>query len=235
MKKFSISICLLLFVTFTNAQAPILQAEKSFGGSENEFAFDVHQTSDGGYIIAGQAASNNGNVSGNHGDEDMWIIKLNKNGSIKWQKALGGLEDEAAFSVQETNDGGFIAAGEASFSSGQVTGNHGTLDVWVVKLDINGNLLWQKSLGGTQRDFANSIQQTTDGGYIVAGGSFSNDGDVTGHHGPNIYADYWILKLDGGGNIQWKKTYGGSKGDIAMSVRQTTDGGYIVAGNSAST
>jgi hypothetical protein len=73
------------------------------------------------------------------------------------------------------------------------------------------------------------VRQTADGGYIVAGGSFSNDGDVTGHHGYNIYADYWILKLDGSGNIQWRKTYGGSKGDIAMSVRQTNEGGYIVA------
>jgi hypothetical protein len=236
MKKFYF-LMLLLFtgiISLLQAQAPVLRVQKSFGGSQNEFAFDIHQTSDGGFIVAGQAASNDGNVSGNHGDEDFWVIKLNKNGSIKWEKALGGTEDEKAFSVQETKDGGFIVAGEASFSSGQVTGNHGTLDVWVVKLDVNGNLLWQRSLGGSNRDFANSIQQTTDGGYIVAGGSFSNDGDVTVHHGPNIYADYWILKLNSGGNIQWQRSYGGSKGDIAMSVRQVNDDGYIVAGNSAS-
>src|SRR6478752_7773920 len=236
MKKFFILMILLLMsVSFLFAQTPDLQKAGSFGGSENEFAYEIHQTADRGYIVAGQTASNNGNVSGNHGDEDFWILKLNSNGSIKWQKALGGFGDESAFSIQQTTDGGYIATGQAGFSSGQVTGNHGILDVWVVKLDANGNLTWQRSYGGSNRDFANCIRQTTDGGYIVAGGSFSNDGDVSGHHGPNIYADYWILKLDGSGNIQWRKTYGGSKGDIAMSIRQTTEGGYIVAGNSAST
>ena len=235
MKKISTLILLVITGYLLQAQAPNLQVEKSLGGSENEFAFDIHQISDGGYIIGGQTASNDGNVTGNHGDEDFWIVKLNKNGSIKWQKALGGLGDESAFSVQETKDGGFVAAGQAGFSSGQVTGNHGMLDVWVVKLDVSGTLRWQRSFGGSNRDFANSIQQTTDGGYIVAGGSFSNDGDVTVHHGPNIYADYWILKLDSTGIMQWQRVYGGSKGDIAMSVRQTFDGGYIVAGNSFST
>jgi hypothetical protein len=156
MKKFSILIYLLLFMSVTTiiyAQVPNLQAEKSFGGSENEFAFNIHQTSDGGYIIAGQAASNNGNVTGNHGDEDMWIVKLNKNGSIKWQKALGGIEDESAFSIQETRDGGFIVAGEASFSSGQVTGNHGTLDFWIVKLDSSGELDMAKIFRRQQKRF----------------------------------------------------------------------------------
>src|SRR5882672_1340874 len=126
MKKFSALICPVAigFISLLQAQVPNLQVQRSFGGSENEFAFDIHQASDGGYIIAGQTASNNGNVSGNHGDEDFWVIKLNKNGSIKWQKALGGVGDEAAFSIQETKDGGFIVAGQAGFSSGQVTGNH---------------------------------------------------------------------------------------------------------------
>src|SRR5690349_3634454 len=102
MKKISTLILLVITGYLLQAQAPNLQVEKSLGGSENEFAFDIHQTSDGGYIIGGQTASNDGNVTGNHGDEDFWIVKLNKNGSIKWQKALGGLGDESAFSVQET-------------------------------------------------------------------------------------------------------------------------------------
>ena len=237
MKNFSI-LMLPFFtgiISLLHAQAPYLQAQRSLGGSENEFAFEIHQTSDAGYIVAGQAASNDGNVSGNHGDEDFWVVKLNKNRSMQWQKALGGLGDEKAFSIQQTNDSGYIIAGQASLSSGQVTGNHGMIDIWVVKLDTKGTLRWQRSLGGGNRDFANSIQQTKDGGYIVAGGSFSNDADVTVHHGPNIYADYWILKLDADGNMQWQRSYGGSKGDIAMSIRQTSDDGYIVAGNSAST
>ncbi len=234
MKNFIFSSILLLATCFVNAQAPVLQAENSFGGREVDHAFSIQQTRDGGFITAGHTQSNNADVRGNHGNFDFWVVKLDKNGTIKWQKCLGGTIDETAFRVRQTTDGGYIVAGEANSNGGQVTGNHGVLDFWVVKLDSSGNLLWEKSLGGSKDDFATSIQQTKDGGYIVAGGTFSNDGDVTGHHGQTITADYWVVKLDANGNKQWEKSYGGSNGDIAMSVIQTKDGGYVVAGNSTS-
>ncbi|MEP6846562.1 MAG: T9SS type A sorting domain-containing protein [Panacibacter sp.] len=225
---------LLLPAMFVNAQVPLLQGENCFGGTDVDHGFSIQQTKDGGFIFAGSTASYNGDVRGNHGQDDFWVVKLNKNGTLKWQKPLGGKGDDVAFSVQQTADAGYVVAGESNSFDGDVTGNHGNLDFWVVKLDGSGNLLWQKSLGGTNSDFATSLQQTKDGGYIIAGGSYSLDGDVSGHHGPDYTADYWLVKLDAGGNKQWVKSYGGSNGDIAQSVRQTKDGGYIIAGNSTS-
>jgi hypothetical protein len=237
MKNITRILILLLTVPvfFAAAQAPSLQWQKSFGGSENDFAFSIKQITDGGFIVAGQTASSNGNVTGNHGDEDFWVVRLDKSGNIKWQKALGGTADDGAFATQQTIDGGFIVAGEAASSNGNVTGNHGNLDFWVVKLTANGNITWQKSLGGSNADFATSVQQTNDLGYIVAGGSNSSNGDVTGHHGTaSFLSDYWVVKLDANGNLQWQKSLGGTAGEIAYSVQQTSEGGYIVAGNSES-
>ncbi|MFA5620118.1 MAG: T9SS type A sorting domain-containing protein [Weeksellaceae bacterium] len=105
---------------------------------------------------------------------------------------MGGSGFDWATSIQQTTDGGYIVAGYSDSNDGDVTGNHGWLDYWVVKLDSTGNIQWQKSLGGSNNDFAYSIQQTTDGGYVVAGYSDSNDGDVSGNHGNS---DYWIVKL----------------------------------------
>jgi len=236
MKTFTIAFlsCFSIQTSYLLAQAPALQWQKSFGGSDNDFAFSVQQTSDGGYIVAGETASNSGDVNGNHGDEDFWVIKLDAKGNLVWQKPLGGFGDEAAFAVEQTTDGGYILAGQANSSSGNVTGNHGNLDFWVVKLDGNGNLTWEKSLGGSNSDYATCIHQTEDGGYIVGGSSFSNDGDVTGHHGLIFFNDYWIVKLDASGNLEWENSYGGSAGEAAFSITQTKDGGYIAAGNSES-
>jgi len=119
-------------------------------------------------------------------------VKLNASGSIEWQRSLGGSNNDFARSIQQTTDGGYIVAGYSESNDGDVTGNHGSLDYWVVKLDSTGNIVWQKCLGGSHFDWALSIQQTGDGGYIVAGESWSIDGDVTGNHGVN---DYWIVKL----------------------------------------
>jgi hypothetical protein len=226
----------LFLALYAIAQAPRLQAENSFGGSDVDHAFDIHEISDAGFIMAGHTESNDGNVNGNHGNGtfDFWVVKLGKRGNIQWQKALGGRLDETAFSVQQTSDGGYIVAGQANSSDGQVVGHHGDLDFWIVKLDIAGNIVWSRSLGGTKSDFATCIKQTTDGGYVVCGGSYSNDGDVSAHHGSLLAADYWIVKLDATGNKQWQKSYGGSRGDIAMSIVQSTDGGYVVAGNTTS-
>jgi hypothetical protein len=225
--------CICTYIN-VNAQSH-LQAENSFGGNSTDNAFSIQQTRDGGFIAAGHTQSNSGQVHGNHGDFDFWVIKINKTGTLEWQKCLGGIIDETAFSVQQTTDGGYIVAGEANSNGGQVTGNHGLSDFWIVKLDSTGNLIWEKSLGGSKDDFSTSIKQTKDGGYIVAGGTNSNDGDIAHHQGSTLTADYWLVKLDATGNKQWEKNYGGNNGDIAMSVIQTKDGGYALAGNTTST
>jgi len=162
---------------------------------------------------------------------NYWIVKLDGSGNIQWQKSLGGINEENAFSIQQTADGGFIVAGFTQSNNGDVSGNHGFSDYWVVKLDGSGNIEWQKSLGGSGDENASSIRQTTDGGFIVAGFTASNDGDVSGNHGSR---DYWIIKLDGSGNIQWQKSFGGSGDEDASSIRQTADGGFIVAGGTLS-
>jgi hypothetical protein len=208
-----------------------IQWQKCLGGSMNDFAFSVQQTADGGYIVAGDTNSTDGNVSGNHGNYDSWVVKLDNIGNIQWQRCLGGSRNEEANSIQQTADGGYIVAGDTNSTDGDVSGNHGNYDFWVVKLDSIGNIRWQKCLGGSSYEYGLSTQQITDGGYIVAGITNSNDGDVSGNHGGE---DYWVVKLDGSGNIRWKKCLGGSRNDEAISIQQTTDGGYIVAGPSDS-
>ncbi len=232
MKYFKSIFFFLIISSFLSAQAPSIQWQKALGGNGWDQANSVQQTSDGGYIIAGQSSSVNGDVTLNHGDSDFWIVKLDASGAIQWQKSLGGTLYDAANFIQQTSDGGYIVAGESASANGDVTVNHGYSDYWIVKLDPSGNLQWQKSLGGSKEDIANSVQQTLDGGYIIAGESYSTDGDVTGNHG---FSDYWIVKLDSSGNLQWQKALGGSSYDRANSVQQTSDGGYIVAGGSAST
>ncbi len=210
-----------------------IQWQKSLGGSIYDEAFSIQQTADNGYIVAGSSNSNNGDVSGNHGGYDYWIVKLKKTGGIQWQKSLGGSSDDYAYSSQQTADSGYIVAGFSSSNDGDVSGNHGGYDYWIVKLHKSGVIQWQKSLGGSSNDYARSIQQTADGGYIVAGYSFSNNGDVSGHHG-GVFYDYWIVKLKKTGAIQWQKSLGGSNDDVAYSIQQTADSGYIVAGYSLS-
>ncbi|MEJ5050662.1 T9SS type A sorting domain-containing protein [Chryseobacterium culicis] len=224
-----------LFFTFsiiTAQTAPPIQWQKALGGTQSEVANSTVQTSDGGYIMAGATSSNDGDANGNHGNGDSWIVKMNSSGNIQWQKSLGGSNHDNAQSIQQTTDGGYIVAGTSNSNDGDVTGNHGNDDYWVVKLDSNGNIQWQKSLGGSNSDTAQSIQQTADGGYIVAGSSHSNDGDVSGNQGGQ---DYWVVKLDSTGNIQWQKSLGGSDSDQLSSIQQTSDGGYIIAGTTVST
>ncbi|MCD6449891.1 MAG: PEGA domain-containing protein, partial [Thermotogaceae bacterium] len=173
--------------------APSIIWQKALGGSSKDWAYSIQQTSDGGYIVAGWTRSYyNGDVSEYHGYIDAWVVKLGESGNIEWQKALGGSEGDEAHSIQQTRDGGYIVAGCTRSNDGDVSGNHGKVDAWVVKLGESGNIEWQKALGGSFWDKAYSIQQTSDGGFIVAGRTASNDGDVSGNHGE---VDAWIVKL----------------------------------------
>ncbi|MFC1955400.1 hypothetical protein ACFLWZ_02525 [Chloroflexota bacterium] len=194
------------------AQSGALWA-KTYGGSSDDQAKHVQQTSDSGYIVAGYTKSFGA------GDADIWILKLASNGSVEWQKTYGGSTLDKATCVQQTSDGGYIVAGwTESFGAGSA-------DIWLLKLSSNGDVEWQKTYGGSGTEVAFSIQQTTDGGYIVAGytASFGAGDD-----------DLWILKLASNGSVEWQKTYGGDAGDRAGRVKQTSDGGYIVTGSTYS-
>lgn len=211
------------------------QWQKTYGGSNYDDARSIIQSSDGNYIVAGTSSSNNGDVTNNHGNSDFWVLKINSTGGIIWQKTYGGNNGEALFSIIESQNGGYILVGQSDSHNGDVTENKGLSDFWIVKISDTGNLEWQKSYGGSQIDRASSIQNTSDGGYIVAGYSLSNDGDVSGHHGNNILGDCWIIKLNNIGNIQWEKAYGGNNGDYATSIVQDTDGGFVFLSYSNST
>ncbi len=234
MKKVkTLSILISILVNFS-AFSQTFNWAKSYGGSFQDIASDIAKTSDGGYIIAGYSYSNDGNVTGNQGNADYWIVKLDSSGNIQWQKTMGGSNDDKASSIQQTSNGQYIVAGYSFSNDGDVTENHGGTDYWIVKLDSLGNIIWENSYGGSEYDVPYSITETSDNGYIIAGKSTSNDGDVTGHHGSTSLYDYWIVKIDSLGNILWQKSLGGTKEDIAHSIIQTADGGSIIAGLSYS-
>ena len=226
-----ITLLTSIFITITGFTQHVIEWEKSFGGSGADGAYSFQKTTDGGYIVAGYNNSTDGDVSGNHGLNDFWILKFNSAAVLEWQKSLGGSLDESAASIQQTLDGGYIIAGNSKSNDGDVTGNHGDRDFWVVKITATGVIEWQKSLGGSLDDGATSVQQTLEGGYIIAGYSKSNDGDVTGNHGGR---DFWIVKVTATGVMEWQKSLGGSLDENALSIQQSLDGGYIVAGDTLS-
>ena len=208
-----------------------IEWQKCLGGTNGDWVNSVLQTSDGGYIATGTTQSNDGDVFGGHGDNDAWVVKLDATGNIQWQKCLGGTGSEQAYSTLQTSDGGYILVGTASSNDWDVSGNHGSGDCWVVKLDGAGNMQWQKCLGGTDADFALAVQQATDGGYLVAGQVGSSDGDASGHHG---MVDGWLVKLDDLGALEWQRCLGGSGLEALQDIEQITDGVYVVAGQTGS-
>jgi hypothetical protein len=194
--------------------------EKTFGGTSDsmETGHSVQQTTDGGYIIAGL------NYPRNWGD--VYLIKTDSSGNKVWEKTFGSLAGDVGHSVQQTTDGGYIIAGDTW------SPDYTNMEVYLIKTDSSGNKIWEKTLGTTENiEEGYSVQQTTDGGYIIAG----IQGPMPkGPEGPEGFADVYLLKTDSSGNKVWEKTFGGSGGDVGWSVQQTTDGGYIIAGSTAS-
>lgn len=217
---------LYLFFITPSLVAQNIEWQRALGGSERDVAASVSQTNDGGFIFAGRSESNLGDVSGNHGEKDYWVVKLNGSGEITWTNSLGGTEDDIARSIQQTSDNGYIVAGYSTSDDGDVRKNQGRKDGWVVKLNESGDTSWTRCLGGSGDDHFRSVQQTTGGGYVLAGASASSNGDLSKNHESG---SYWVVKLNGSGETAWSRTYQGSE---ANSIQQTGDGGYIVAGSS---
>ncbi len=201
---------ILLIKTDANGN---LQWAKTYGGTRDDYAYSVQQTSDGGYIVAGYTDSFGS------GWEDILIIKTDASGNIQWAKVYGGVNPDYAYSVQQTSDGGYIVVG---YSNSYTY----TYDIILIKLNSSGNVQWARTFGGASWDYAYSVQQTSDGGYIVTG--------FTGSFGGGWDADIILIKTNSLGNLQWAKTYRGTNYDYAYSVQQTSDGGYIVAGHTLS-
>lgn len=167
---------------------------KRLGGEGDDIAYSVVSTTDGGFVLAGQTNSNDGDVRGNHSSRsDFWIVRFNSVGDTVWKSTFGGaFGDEIARSITKTNDEGFVIAGQTNSNDGDVRGNHGYSDAWVVKVNKDGKLQWQKTMGGSSADAATNVISTSDGGLLVTGYSFSNDGDISRSLGGS---NYWVVKL----------------------------------------
>ncbi len=223
-----------LFSLNCTAQAPLIQWRSCYGGTQRDNGFAAVATHDG-YVMVGRSNSPNGDIThpASPFTTDMWIVKVSLTGAILWQTSIGGSGQEIAYDIKETTDGGFIVCGETTSGDGDVTGYHGVGDGWVVKLDNIGNIVWQKALGGSAQELLNAIIQTSDGGYLVAGGTASADGDVIGYH-PGIGPDVWVVKLSSAGDILWQHCYGGAGDEVAFAITATSDNNYLLTGYTGS-
>jgi hypothetical protein len=219
------------------AQAPALEWQSTFGGTGDDTPYSIRYTADGGSIAIGHTYSRDHDVPLNHGapgTADCWVVKITATGMLDWQKTYGGSDWDSGQDIIQTPDGGFVFVALCVSTDGDVISNHGSSDIWLVKINSTGIIQWQKSLGGSYDDIPESISATADGGYIITGRSNSLNGDVTGHHGPVSAMDVWVVKTDNLGAIQWQHSLGGTEKDIGNSVKQTMDGGYILVGTTAS-
>ena len=212
--------------------------ENTVGGGNYDKLYAVEETPDGGYIVGGQSLSGGGwgdKSESNKGGYDYWIVKLDEDGVVEWDRSYGGLGNDQLYNVQPTSDGGYIIAGTSdSGISGDKTENRvGNSDYWVIKTDASGNIIWQNDIGGLMFDNVYSAYETADGGYILGGTSTSGiSGDKTaGNYG---VVDYWIVKLNNAGTVIWDKTIGGTLNDYLYAVIPTADGGSIACGMSES-
>lgn len=237
---FNVFSLLLFFVssgTFVSAQAPTKLWDKSIGGNSYEDEVKVIPTSDGGYIVGGTSPSDaSGDKSENSkGSFDYWVIKLNASGVKQWDKTIGGDGADFFSDIQQTVDGGYILVGSSqSTASGDKSENTmGGQDAWVVKLSANGLIEWENTLGGNSGDGGEEIRQTSDGGYVFVGYSYS---DVSGDksEAPRGGSDFWVVKLNANGTKAWDRTYGGSDYEDGYSIAVTADGNYIIGGISGS-
>ncbi len=217
------------WLIFTDQDGNLLW-EKTYGGSDTEYAYDVEKAEDGNYIMFGYTLSNDGNITNNHGSQDYWVVKVDSTGEIIWQKCLGGSWPDFGMDMKIDLMGNIILMGYSFSDNGNVSSHIGHYDYWIVKLNQQGELIWEKSLGGTDLDLGLCIFPTEDYGYIVGGLTMSTDVDVICELHSEYYHDAWIVKLDSSANIQWQRCLGGSFSDNASEIIQTIDGGYLFAG-----
>ena len=208
-----------------------LMWRKYFGGTNNDRSFGVIHANDGGFILSGASESDDFDIKNPKGSYDYWVVKVNKNGDFEWERSFGGTGIDQSHDIVKTNDGAYAIIGNTFSADTQVSKNNGESDIWLVKFDDSGDLLWEKSYGGPAFDAAHSVSIANDGGFIISGNSKSFGGDLISNFGEN---DLWIIKTDTEGNIKWQSTIGGTNLDFGYDAFETADGSLIFVGETAS-
>lgn len=212
----------------------IIEWKKKYGGDSNDEGYSACLTNDGNYIIAGSSESNIAGIETNQVYMDFWILKINPNGNIIWQKKYGGGGYEYLRKIKKTTDGGYILTGDTTSSDGNITGNNGGKDLWIVKIDENGNILWQNNFGGTLDDYSKDIIEDLEGNFIVVGETYSFDLDAAENHSNAGLRDYFVVKINNQGQKIWSRCYGGGNNEHARAIVQTSSGEYVIIGESYS-
>jgi len=214
-----------------------IQWETSFGFLGSDQVFDVIPTKDGGYFATGvldvSASNGQGNAgkSANHSGGDYWGIKMNASGALQWSRYYGGSFTDTAHRVIETSTGDFIIIGFSDSTDFDISNNIGAYDFWVIKVSATGDLIWEKTFGGSEIDIAYGITETNDNGYLIVGDTRSSDQDVSEANGN---ADTWVAKISAEGLLIWQKSIGGSEFDSARSIFAMADGNFAIGGNTRS-
>lgn len=202
-----------------------------YGGSFTDIPAGIVENVNSDLITIGGSDSNDIDITNNKGSYDFWVVKSNTSGDIIWEKSYGGSEIDEARGVVSTDEGSYIIVGDTRSEEQDVSLNNGAADLWVLKISDSGDIVWEKSFGGSNFDVARSISSTFDDGFLIAGSSRSSDGDVSKNQGQN---DAWIIKIDNTGRLLWETTVGGSEIDFAYDAVQLTNGAIIAVGETSS-
>ncbi len=200
---------------------------KTYGGSGEDYFGDVKVCQDKGFIICGSSTSSDGDLLKNNGTHDLWVLKTDTAGNLIWSRTYGGSKMDRAAEIRELPDGGYVVIGTTESKDGDVNANKGHENIWLLKLDVNGNIVWQKTYGGSRSEAGLSLDICKDNGFILCGYSSSDDGDLTVHYGES---DIWVLKINTSGNIVWQRKYGQAGYESGRCVRECKEGGFIISG-----
>ena len=207
------------------------QWSKFYGGTFTDTPYDIIQTDDNGYVIIGSSDSEDVDIKGSKGAYDFWVVKISETGNLLWEKSFGGSEIDEAYAITSSDDGNYIIVGDTRSKDLDVSNSKGAADLWTIKIAPSGELIWEKTYGGTSFDASRSVSKTQDGSFIISGSSRSADGDLSKNNGQN---DAWVLKIDTNGNLKWQKTIGGSDIDFAYDAVELDDKTIVVVGESNS-
>ncbi|MBZ9651582.1 hypothetical protein [Psychroflexus montanilacus] len=224
-----------------------IEWQQVFGGSNDDRGQDMISTSDGGFIVNGFTRSLDGDVSQNFGFQDYWVVKLDANGSIQWERSIGYSGNDRGYGITSTKDGGYFATGFLDVTASGGEGNddfnnlktnhetalpkHGVGEFWGIKLSGEGEMEWRRYFGGTNNDRSYGSLQTEDGGFIQVGHSESDDFDITNPRGSY---DVWVVKTNSNGDLDWQKNFGGSSIEVGYDVIQTDDNNFMLVGDTRS-